>query len=291
VAKCRTWSRSWQSFDPESLGDNSRVTRASITRESTARDRPPEEAAEDTSFARGLRLLLTISDRGEIRADELSTILDMPSSTVYRYLRTLGEFGFVDRHDGRYRLGPRLLIGAGSKVTSERLVRLADPVLRMLAEETGETALIVRRVGLSALCLHQVEAKQPLRVALEPGAMAPLYAGAMSRVLLAYAPPEILDEVIAQGLQPVTDRTPAETDLRAGLAEIVATGIALSEGEFVVGSVAMAVPILRQDGIVAALAVAGPESRCGLAWRSRVRRLLPSAAESIMASLAEDRPL
>jgi IclR family transcriptional regulator, acetate operon repressor len=266
------------------------ITRESTTRESTARDHPPEEAAEDTSFARGLRLLLTISDRGEIRADELSSILDMPTSTVYRYLRTLGEFGFVDRHDGRYRLGPRLLIGAGSKVTSERLVRLADPVLRMLAEETGETALIVRRVGLSALCLHQVEAKQPLRVALEPGAMQPLYAGAMSRVLLAYAPPEILDEVIAQGIQPVTDRTPAEADLRAGLAEIVASGIALSEGEFVAGSVAMAVPILRQDGIVAALAVAGPESRCGLAWRSRVRRLLPSAAEAIMASLAEDRP-
>jgi IclR family transcriptional regulator, acetate operon repressor len=269
------------------LDDNSRVIRES-TRESTARDRPPEEAAEDTSFARGLRLLLTISDRGEVRADELSSILDMPSSTVYRYLRTLGEFGFVDRHDGRYRLGPRLLIGAGSKVTSERLIRLADPVLRMLAEETGETALIVRRVGLSALCLHQVEAKQPLRVALEPGAMTPLYAGAMSRVLLAYAPPEILEEVVAQGIQPVTERTPNEADLRQGLAEIVATGIALSEGEFVAGSVAMAVPIFREDGIVAALAVAGPDSRCGLAWRSRVRRLLPSAAESIMASLAED---
>jgi IclR family acetate operon transcriptional repressor len=265
------------------------TARESTVRESTARDRPPEEAAEDTSFARGLRLLLTISDRGDIRADELSSILDMPSSTVYRYLRTLGEFGFVDRHESRYRLGPRLLIGAGSKVTSERLIRLADPILRMLAEETGETALIVRRVGLSALCLHQVEAKQPLRVALEPGAMAPLYAGAMSRVLLAFAPPEILEEVVAQGLQPVTERTPAEAELRAGLADIVATGIALSEGEFVAGSVAMAVPIIRDDGIVAALAVAGPESRCGLAWRSRVRRLLPSAAETIMASLTEDR--
>ena len=40
----------------------------------TARDRPPEEAGEDTSFARGLRVLLTIADRGEIRADELGTI-------------------------------------------------------------------------------------------------------------------------------------------------------------------------------------------------------------------------
>ena len=59
----------------------------------------PEEAAEDTSFARGLRVLLTIADRGEIRADELGTLLEMPVSTVYRYLRTLSDFGFVDRLD------------------------------------------------------------------------------------------------------------------------------------------------------------------------------------------------
>ena len=66
----------------------------------TARDRPPEEAAEDTSFARGLRLLLAVSDRGEVRADELAAALEMPVSTVYRYLRTLVEFGFVDRTVG-----------------------------------------------------------------------------------------------------------------------------------------------------------------------------------------------
>ena len=80
----------------------------------TARDHPPEEAAEDTSFARGLRLLLTVADRGEVRADELGSTLDMPLSTVYRYLRTLGDFGFVDRHGGVFRLGPKLLIGTGS---------------------------------------------------------------------------------------------------------------------------------------------------------------------------------
>ena len=39
--------------------------RADVDR-STARDRPPEEAAEDTSFARGLRVLLTIADRGYV---------------------------------------------------------------------------------------------------------------------------------------------------------------------------------------------------------------------------------
>ena len=128
---------------------------------STARDRPPEEAAEDTSFARGLRVLLTIADRGEIRADELGTLLETPISTIYRYLRTLAEFGFIERSEAGYRLGPRLVIGRGTNVSSEELIRLADPILRSLEEETGETVVISRRVGLSAVCLHEVSSRHP----------------------------------------------------------------------------------------------------------------------------------
>jgi DNA-binding IclR family transcriptional regulator len=255
---------------------------------STARDRPPEEAAEDTSFARGLRLLLMVADRREIRADELSSLLEMPISTVYRYLRTLGEFGFVDRHGGQFRLGPKLHIGTGANVSSERLIRHADAALRMLADETGETAVVVRRIGLSSVCLHQVESDAPLRVTLEPGAMSPLYAGAPGRVLLAFAPSEVLDEVLAQDLRRITDHTPTEDELRAGLGGIVTTGMASSHGELVDGSVALAAPVFREDGIVGALAVLGPAFRCDDAWRSRAGRLLQEAARTISATLAED---
>jgi DNA-binding IclR family transcriptional regulator len=255
----------------------------------TARDRPPEEAAEDTSFARGLRLLLTIADRGEVRADELSSVLDTPLSTVYRYLRTLAEFGFVDRHGAGYRLGPRLVIGAGANVSTEALIRISDPVLRMLAEETGETAFISRRVGLQAVCLHEIESSHPLRVTMEPGLATPIHAGAAARVLLAFAPPEILDEVLGQGLAPVTARTPAEMQLRADLEDALATGVARSEGELIPGSVTIAVPIIREDGIVASIGVIGPDARCGLAWRARVARLLPGAARAITGGLDPKR--
>src|SRR6188508_1478083 len=214
----------------------------------TARDRPPEEAAEDTSFARGLRLLLTVADRGEVRADELGSTLDMPLSTVYRYLRTLGDFGFVDRNGGLFRIGPKLLIGTGANVSSERLIRHADAALRMLAQETGETAIVVRRVGLSSVCLHQVESDAPLRVTVPPGDMWPLYAGAPGRALLAFAPAEVLDEILAQDLVRITDKTPTEDELRATLGGIVMTGMAISEGERIEGSVAMAVPLFATTG-------------------------------------------
>ncbi len=255
----------------------------------TARDRPPEEAAEDTSFARGLRLLLTVADRGEIRADELGSLLDMPVSTVYRYLRTLGDFGFVDRHGGQVRLGPKLLIGSGANVSSERLIRHADPVLRMLVEETGETAIVVRRIGLSSICLHQIESDAPLRVTLEPGALMPLYAGAPGRVLLAFAPSEVLDEVLAQDMRRLTPNTPTEADLRERLGAAVMTGVATSEGELIDGSLAMAAPIFREDGIVGAIGLLGPAFRCGTDWQARAAALLPAAAQTINAALADDR--
>src|SRR6476659_7123611 len=249
----------------------------------TARDRPPEEAAEDTSFARGLRVLLTIADRGDIRADELSALLDTPISTIYRYLRTLAGFGFVDRQGAGYRLGPRLIIGSGANVTAEELRRTADPVLHLLSEETGETAVIVRRVGLTAVCLLEVPSRQALRVSISPETALPLDSGALGKALLAFAPPDILDEVLAVEPRPATG--PTEERLRADLADIVTSGVARSVGEAIANSVAIAVPIFREDGIVAAIGVIGPESRCGLAWRTRVARLLPRAASSIVGAL------
>ena len=249
----------------------------------TARDRPPEEASEDTSFARGLRVLLTIADRGDIRADELSSLLETPVSTIYRYLRTLSEFGFVDRQGAGYRLGPRLIIGSGTNVTAEELIRTADPVLRLLEEETGETALIVRRIGLAVACLHEIPSSQPLRVSFGADASLPLHTGAFGKALLAFAPSEIQDEVL--GLDPEPG-APDPDRLRADLADIVTSGVARSVGEVVSGSVEIAVPIFRYDGIVAAIGVTGPESRCGLAWRTRVAKLLPGAASSIVGALA-----
>ncbi len=253
----------------------------------TARDRPPEEAAEDTSFARGLRLLLTIADRGEVRADELGSALDMPVSTVYRYLRTLAEFGFVERRGGGYHLGPRLLIGDGANVSTERLIRHAGPILQQLAADTGETAVVVRRIGLSAVCLHQVESEAPLRVTLELGSPSPLYAGAPGRVLLAFAPAHVLEAVLAEDLIRLTRRTPTESELRASLGAVVMTGMATSEGELIEGSVAIAAPVFREDGIVGALGLIGPAIRCRPAWRVKAGRLLQDASRTVNEALAD----
>jgi DNA-binding IclR family transcriptional regulator len=247
----------------------------------TARDRPPEEAAEDTSFARGLRVFLTIADRGEVRADELSTLLDTPLSTIYRYLRTLTEFGFVDRQVGGYRLGPRLhVLGAGPAVSAEALIRAAEPLLAALTAEVEETSFISRRVGLGAVCLAQQSSAQPLRVSVEPGSTSTLDVGAVAHVLLAYAPDEIRDAAIGESADGGSMRRKLDATVDAGWAR--------DDGESFAGAVTIAVPVLRDDGIIAALAVAAPSDRATRRWLSRARRALLESATRIEAALRSD---
>ena len=80
-------------------------------------------------------------------------------------------------------------------------------------------------------------------------------------MLLAYAPPAILDEFLAQEPSATPGLMPEE--LKEDLAAIVDSGVARSEGEFISGTVTIAVPIIREDGIVAAIGVIGPTSGAG----------------------------
>ncbi len=240
---------------------------------------------DDTSLSRGLRMLLTVADHGTIRADVLATLLGMPLSTVYRYLRTLTDFGFVERNGGVYKLGMRLTILQGSRIDSGMLVRVADSVLRSLVQATEETALIMTRVGLSALCLHQVESFHKMRMAFERGEIQPLYAGASSKVLLAYAPEEVVEVVIADHLAPLTSNTPDAVHLRKDLEDIRRTGLAVSQGELIVGASAVAVPVFCGSEFVASLAVAGPDARCNAPWRAKVKKVLPEAGKSLRQKL------
>ncbi len=247
----------------------------------TALDRPPEEAGEDTSFARGLRVFLTIVDRGEIRADELSTLLETPLSTIYRYLRTLTEFGFIERQEGGYRLGPRLhVIGAGPIVTAEELIRAAEPILAELTESTGETTFISRRIGIGAMSLAQQPSPKSLRVVLEPGQTGALHVGAIALVLLAYAPTEVADAALAEVADAVA--------IRRALPRIVAAGFAQDDGLTFPGATTLAAPVLRDDGIVAALGVAAPAERASRGWQNRARRALRRATGQLERSLTPD---
>jgi DNA-binding IclR family transcriptional regulator len=70
------------------------------------------------------------------------------------------------------------------------------------------------------------------------------------------------------------------------LANVVADGIAVSEGELVAGTVGIAVPVLRGDGIVAAVGVLAPAARATAAWRNRSSGLAVAAGAGLARALS-----
>lgn len=251
--------------------------------------RSASDPAAGASFLRGLRVLISVAESGEIRADHIAVETEVPLSTVYRYLRTLRDLELVEERDGSYVPGWRLLELAGQHLTHTRLVELGHAFLRELSEGTGETAVLTVRVGTQAMCLRQVESHHAIRMAFRINQLLPLHAGAGQRMLLAHAPHAVVERVLEQPLRHITDQTLDRAHVAKEIAQIRRTGFLVTHGELADGAVAVAVPVFAAGEIVCSLTVAGPDNRCTSGWIANTRALLQTASHRL-ADVLDERP-
>ncbi|EST37301.1 hypothetical protein N566_13655 [Streptomycetaceae bacterium MP113-05] len=247
----------------------------------------PEEP-HSSSFARGLNVLAAVVDGGPQRADEIARRTELSTSSVYRFVRTLVDDGFLEADGaGTYRVGPRLSRFRGGPDTGEVLRGLALPFMRELATETSETVLLTVPAGESALVVESLDSPLSMRLSFAPGTLRPLYAGASAKALLAFSPQEVIDRVLRSELERFTPGTPAKAALRKQLAQVREQGYVVSRGEVDPHAVAIGVPVMPHGRLVCALSIAGPEHRFdGHRARAEVRALITAARG--LASQLED---
>jgi DNA-binding IclR family transcriptional regulator len=237
---------------------------------------------------RVLALMLAFSaDKSTLTARELAAATGIALPSVYRYIALLRETGLMAGDErGSYRLSARLIGLARAAEAAESIIDVADPVMRRLAADTGETVILVRLIGRSAVCVHRVESAQRLRISFEPGQPLPLDRGASARLLLAGLPPDVRTQYLA----PLAERDP---DAAATLEERVAVaereGYAVSEEEIEGGVWAASAPVLQGKRVTAVLTVPSPLVRTPAALRRQLIRQVLSAAESINARLRAAR--
>ena len=213
---------------------------------------------------------------------ELATEAGMPTSTAYRLLAELEQYGLVQRSSDRtVALGTRLVaLGRLAEAgLEERLVTPAATVMAGLSERTGETALLTAPCALDGIVLHAVEGQlHSVRLSYALFRRAPMHRGASGKVMAAYLEPaeraRLLDAV-------------AEPELAAELDSIRLAGHVVTRGELDGGAAAVAAPVLhRRDRLLAGLSVAGPEERIVAALPGLVDEVLAAAAEVRAAYLA-----
>lgn len=219
----------------------------------------------DKTLAKGLKVLEHVArSREALGASDVAAALDMTKSNAYRTLQTLVALKYIVRQPGQpVYLPTTRLFELGTIVGNRFGVKLhALPILQEVAHRTGETAAVAVREDRDVVYLERFESPNPVRSVIKPGERLPAYCAASGKVLLAYAPDELIDGM-AGALAPFTEHTITTLDgLRAGFAEVRREGVAIAIREWHMQVAGIAVPIRNSSGeVVAALSISGPASR------------------------------
>lgn len=218
--------------------------------------------------------------------------LGIPSSTAYRYFRSLTEFGLIaDFAGGRYVIGP-------ATIEQDRLARRTDPLVLAARAPMDELAsvshsdnivLLSRIYGRRVMCVDQRSTgHHHMALSFERGRPMPLFRSSVSKVILANLSPRTLARIHQEDQEEIERAGLGKTlkEFRRYLRDIRRDGFFISHGEVDAGVVGIAAPVMAPGGdVLASIALVLPE---GSADQSGIDALIPrviQAAALISTSL------
>jgi DNA-binding IclR family transcriptional regulator len=184
----------------------------------------------------------------------------LPRSTTHRTADRMLRLGWLDKPDEHYRIGNRLFEISGLAPIRHELREAVLPFLQDLYSTMHTAVQLGVLDGPQVLIVEKITGHRPMPMLSQVGGTVPTHCSGLGRAMLAYSSPEVLDEVLAAGLTPRTNRTiTTAVALRRELAAIPDRGWALDREEGNIGVCCVAAPIFGPLGdVVAALSVTGP---------------------------------
>lgn len=261
----------------------------------TQQAKKPRGAARRTRGAESSRRVLSMlawfdPERPFATIDTLAGVAGVPKSTAYRYVSLLRETGFL-AEDGRgaYHVAPRVLQLARAAEAAISVLDIAQPLMEKLSGATGETVILVRRVGDHAVCFGRAESNRHVRLSFEVGTAFPLHLGASPKTLLAHLPARERDAYLTRAARADATLRTRMARFEQELDRIRAEGVAVSSAEITEDVWAVAAPVWRGEQLAAALSVAGPAFRLRGTARTRAAALTREAALDISSAIARAR--
>jgi IclR family transcriptional regulator, KDG regulon repressor len=140
----------------------------------------------------------------------ISRELGLNKSTVYRFLSTLAEEGYVlqEPAKGRYSLGPKVTWLGAKFLEKNPLTKVARPYLEELVKETGETVHFALLDNDEVVYIDKVDGRQAVLMASRIGARMPIHCTALGKALLSGKPESEWQRYVAvKGLPARTPHT------------------------------------------------------------------------------------
>lgn len=185
---------------------------------------------------------------------ELARRAGLSLPTASRRVAELVGWGALERgEDGRYRIGLRLWEVGSLAPRGLGLRELAMPIMEDLYEITHENVQLAVRQGLELVFVERIAGRHAVPVLTRVGGRFALHATGVGLVLLAHAPSEVQEQVLAAPLERYTEMTITDPRrLRRELAEVRRRGYAVSDRQVTMDAYSVAAPITGLDGPVVA---------------------------------------
>lgn len=198
------------------------------------------------------------AEHRRLTLSEVARRAGLPVSTAHRLVTDLLAWGGLEKDaDGRLRIGLHLWELGALAPRSIGLREAAMPSMGDLYEATRENVQLAVRDGLEVVFVERIAGRHAVPVLTRVGLRFPMSATGVGLVLLAFAPPAVQEEALAQPMERFTEKTIVRPDrLRRVLADVRATGIAVSDRQVTMDALSVAAPVRDANGdVVAALSV------------------------------------
>lgn len=205
------------------------------------------------SLLKASRILEAFSaDRPRLSLSDLAERTGYPKTTLHTLAATLVHTGFLERFEGSYTVGRRIIRLSQTARVNVEIRDRAAPILRELADAAGESVYLTVPDGTWVLYLYAIESSHRLAARSAIGDYAHYHSTAVGKAMLAFMDEEERTSIIEkQGLPAVTPTTVTDSErLEGELISIREQGYATDNGENERGIYCVGAPILDHTGVV-----------------------------------------
>lgn len=213
---------------------------------------------------RSFKIIWSIQNMNGASVKELSEYLDLPKSTVHRHLQTLEDLKIIVKDQGQYHIALMFTRLGRHARERKKVYRLAEPLVRDLAEETEERVQLLVEEHGELVYVHREIGRRAVSADSRIGKRMEIHTAASGKAILAEYPVERAREFIQNHeLVQVTPNTITDEDeFMAELETVRERGYAFNREESIKGLHSVAVAITDPTGHpLGALCVTGPSHR------------------------------
>jgi DNA-binding IclR family transcriptional regulator len=262
-------------------------------------DDDSEAGSQQTSGAQSIRRALRIlrilaagQDQG-VRLTDIVRDSGLSRPSVHRILRVLIEELAVEQDPAsrRYMVGPEVALLGLARTARFPIRAIADPYLRHISEQVGDTVYLTIRSGVDSICVDRKLGTYPVKVmSIEVGVRRPLGVGVGGIALMALLPEEEARQLIKINQQRLAHLGITPARLNEWLKATRAKGYAYRVAGVMPGTSAVAVAVPGPQGEpVAAISVAAISMRLTQQRLPEVISLMREQAALISQRLMETK--